>query len=145
MNPAREIQDTPQYLKKQATRGFQIYRKTFKFTLHCNFTETTNLHGSSSGNLIHICRTPFLKRSSGGWVPNFVLREFFSLWKISVLVFWMMISFTRRIIFICNLVPGTSFAIKKKVKKRTLFINCSGVKLVLLIHCYMPNCQNDQN
>ena len=64
----------------------------------------------------------FLEEQLWEQLPYFVLRGFFfTRWKISVLVFCVMITFTRKIIFTCKLVPSASFALRGRRKRAYFF------------------------
>ena len=92
--------------------------------------------------------TKMNQRCLWGTGSVFCFTGFFSLWKISVLVFFMMMSFTRKIIFTCNLVLSASFAIKGRQKREHFQKIALGASLFYLMnyfHCCLPTRQNNRD
>ena len=78
--PAHKVPDSPQiirsshpelFLRKAVLKicskftGEHSCRSAISIKLLCNFIEITLRHGCSPVNLMHVLRTPFLKKTSG--------------------------------------------------------------------------------
>ena len=115
--------------------------------MHCNFTEITNLHGRSSGNLMHICRTPFLKSNSEDSFRILFCGDFYT---VENKCFGLLRDdyFYQKDYFYLQTCPQRIFRFKRKTKKSIFFWVALRTRLfysMIYFHCCLSTRQNNQN